>query len=33
MYGEKEFLGYNIYYIVIEVREFKERIRKAMEKL
>jgi dihydroorotase len=33
MYSEKEFLGYNICYIIIEVREFKIRVYESMQKL
>lgn len=33
MYSEKEFLGYNIAHIVIEVREFKARVYDEMQKL
>jgi len=33
MYSEKEFLGYSISYIIIEVREFKIRVFISMQKL
>lgn len=33
MYSEKEFLGYVIYTIIIEVREFKLRVWTSMQKL
>jgi len=33
MYSEKEFLAFNIAYIIIEVREFKIRVYISMQKL
>lgn len=33
MYREQDFMAYNIYYIIIEVREFKLRIYDSMQKL
>lgn len=33
MYREQDFLAYNIYYIIIEVRDFKQRIYDATLKL
>lgn len=33
MYREQDFMAYNIYYIIVEVREFKLRIYESTQKL
>lgn len=33
MYREQDFMAFNIYYIIIEVREFKQRVFEATQKL
>lgn len=33
MYREQDFIAFNIYYIIIEVREFKLRVLEATQKL